>query len=390
LQKIMKKKLVILGSSGSIGKSALEVVEKNRERIDVVALSVHSSLDALQDQISRFCPQRVAITKKEAHEKFQKSFYAGSVHLADFEDGIAELINETDCDCVLNAVVGAAGLKASLETVRSGKRLALANKESMVAGGELINAEAAKTGAEIIPVDSEHSAIWQSLFSGDKKEIKRILLTGSGGPFREWPLEKFKSITKKQALNHPTWNMGPKITIDSATMMNKGLEIIEAARLYNISAEKIRVVIHPQSIVHSMVEFIDSSIIAQISAPDMKLPIAYAVFYPERVEGDFGYIDLAEAGTLTFAEPDFDKFPLLKLAWNVTERGGTVPAVYNAANEVAVEAFLKETIDFMQIPDIVIEAVEKHQTVENPSLDDILEADRWARKEATKAGGVKL
>ncbi len=390
MQKIMKKKLVILGSSGSIGKSALEVVEKNRERIDVVALSVHSSLDALQDQISRFCPQRVAITKKEAHEKFQKSFYAGSVHLADFEDGIAELINETDCDCVLNAVVGAAGLKASLETVRSGKRLALANKESMVAGGELINAEAAKTGAEIIPVDSEHSAIWQSLFSGDKKEIKRILLTGSGGPFREWPLEKFKSITKKQALNHPTWNMGPKITIDSATMMNKGLEIIEAARLYNISAEKIRVVIHPQSIVHSMVEFIDSSIIAQISAPDMKLPIAYAVFYPERVEGDFGYIDLAEAGTLTFAEPDFEKFPLLKLAWNVTERGGTVPAVYNAANEVAVEAFLKETIDFMQIPDIVIEAVEKHQTVENPSLDDILEADRWARKEATKAGGVKL
>jgi len=378
----MKKNLVILGSSGSIGTSALDVVAANAERLEVVGLSVHSNIELLKKQIEQFKPEFAVVTDPDAYRKFKTSFQSDKTTLLDPADGIEKLAELESADIVLNAVVGAAGLKASLRTVAAGKRLALANKESMVIGGSLINDTADRNDAEIIPVDSEHSAIWQSLFPGQKKEVKKILLTGSGGPFRTLPLSEFDKITKQQALDHPTWTMGPKITIDSATMMNKGLEILEAMGLFRVPVDKIEVVIHPQSVIHSMVEFIDSSIIGQLAGPDMRLPIAYAIFFPERVAGNYGYIKLTDIGRLEFFEPDFEKFALLKLAYDVAESGGTTPAVYNAANEVAVEAFLKETIEFRAIPDIIINCVAKHKTVKNPSLEEILAADDWARNTA--------
>ncbi len=383
----MIKRLSILGSTGSIGVSALDIFAKNRDRIELFGLSAFSNVELLLKQIEQYRPKFVTICNKIAYDKFKNSFHSNSTKLLEYETGIKYLTSDPDVDIVLNAIVGAAGLEASIETVKAGKRLALANKESMVIGGELINSFAKKYEAEIIPVDSEHSAIWQALVAGQKKEVRKILLTGSGGPFRELPINKFKSITKKQALNHPTWSMGPKITIDSATMMNKGLEIIEAVRLFDIPADKIEVVIHPESIIHSMVEYIDSSIIAQMSNPDMRLPISYALFYPERVFSDSAKINLAEAGKLTFFSPDFDKFPLLKLALGVAETGGSCAAVMNAANEIAVSAFLNDTIDFAQIPDIVINSVEKYKNIESPSLEEILEADRWGREKAKELVG---
>ncbi len=373
-----------MGSTGSIGISALEVVEQNADRIEIIGLSTHSNIKILVEQVRKFQPKFVAVTEEESYRKFKDINEADSTELFDFSDGITSLAMLGEADIILNGIVGAAGLKASLETVSAGKRLALANKESMVIGGDLIKSAALKTGAEIIPVDSEHSAIYQSLFSGKKKEVKRLILTASGGPFFGRPKSEFRSITREEALNHPTWNMGPKITIDSATMINKGLEIIEAMQLFDIPPEKIDVIIHPQSIIHSMVEFVDSSVIAQMSYPDMRLPIAYALFYPERLVGDFGRLDLAEVAQLTFINPDFEKFPLLKLAYKVAKIGGTAPAVYNAANEVAVEAFLNEVLDFWRIPDIIINTIDKHDAVENPSLEDILAADKWARTTAAE------
>jgi 1-deoxy-D-xylulose-5-phosphate reductoisomerase len=383
----MKKRLVILGSTGSIGRSALDVVEKNADRVDVVGLSTHTNIDLLKKQTERFRPRFVAVTDEDTYLRFNGVFSSEETRLVDFVGGVEHLATLDDADIVLNAVVGAAGLKASLEAVSKGKRLALANKESMVIGGSLINDTARKKGAEVIPVDSEHSAILQSLFSGQKKEVKRIILTGSGGPFRDMPLSDFKSITRQQALNHPTWKMGPKITVDSATMMNKGLEIIEAMHFFNVPADRIEVVIHPQSIVHSMVEFVDSSIIAQMSFPDMRLPIAYALFYPERVSSGNGRVDLTDVGQLTFSKPDFQKFPLLELAYRVARIGGTLPAVYNAANEIAVTAFLKDAIEFRRIPDIVIETVEDSDSADDPSYEEVTEADRWGRQKALELVG---
>lgn len=383
----MKKRLSILGSTGSIGVSALDIVENNRDRIELFGLSAFSNVELLNKQVEKYRPKFVTVGNKTAYDKFKKSFNSDRTTLLEYEAGLKYLVADPEVDIVLNAIVGAAGLEASIETVTAGKRLALANKESMVIGGELINSLAKKFSAEIIPVDSEHSAIWQALASGQKKEVRKILLTGSGGPFRELPLEKFKSITKEQALNHPTWKMGPKITIDSATMMNKGLEIIEAVRLFDIPADKIEVVIHPESIIHSMVEYVDSSIIAQMSNPDMRLPISYALFYPERVFSDSAKINLVKAGKLSFFSPDFEKFPLLGLALKVAETGGSSAAVMNAANEIAVSALLNDTIKFSKIPDIVINSVEKYKNIETPSLEEILEADRWGREKAKELAG---
>jgi len=385
-----KIKLVILGSTGSIGISALDVVEKNRDRIDIIGLSAHSNIRLLNEQVSKFRPKYVAVTDESSYREYNSIHDNNLTQLLDFGEAVSFLAKLDQADVILNGIVGAAGLKASLETVQSGKRLALANKESMVIGGQLINKAAKESGAEIIPVDSEHSAIWQALSAGKHKEVKRLILTASGGPFFSRPKSQFRTITKDEALNHPTWNMGPKITVDSATMINKGLEIIEAMRLFNIPSDQIDVIIHPQSIIHSMIEYVDSSMIAQMSSPDMKLPIAYALFYPERVVGDFGHLDLAEVGQLTFINPDFEKFPLLKLAYRVAETGGTAPAVYNAANEVAVEAFLNESLDFWRIPDIIIKTIDNHNAVKNPTLDEILAADNWARETAAKFEGVIL
>ncbi len=376
----MKKRLVILGSTGSIGKSALDVIASNKERIEVLGLSAHSNIDLLLKQIHDFRPSFVAVTDERTYAKFKNTFLLPSVELLGPPDGIEKLASLPEADIVLNAIVGAAGLSASLSAVRAGKRLALANKESMVIGGEMLNHLRKQTGAEIIPVDSEHSAIWQALGSGNRGEVKKIILTGSGGPFRELPLEEFGAITRERALSHPVWKMGPKITIDSATMMNKGLELLEAVQLFELSPEKIEIVIHPQSIVHSMVEFIDSSIIAQMSNPDMRLPIAYSLFYPKRIPSKNGQVNLIEIGSLTFEKPDYVKFPLLKAAYSVAKTGGTLPAVFNAANEVAVAAFLDNTIGFQKIPDIVINSMEKHNPVVNPSYQDIIEADSEGRR----------
>jgi 1-deoxy-D-xylulose-5-phosphate reductoisomerase len=268
---------------------------------------------------------------------------------------------------------------ASLETIKAGKFLALANKESLVVGGPLFEAEVVKSGGKLLPVDSEHSAIWQCLNAGKPVEVRNILLTASGGPFRERDKNTFKDITPEEALAHPTWKMGPKVTIDSATMMNKGLELIEAVWLFSVPPEKIKIVIHPQSIVHSMVEFVDSSIVAQLSSPDMKLPIAYALFWPDRLESDNGQIDLTSAGSLNFYEPDEDKFPALRLARQAAEMGGTAPAVLNAANEVAVEQFLAGNIGFTRITELIEQILVKHNVIDSPGLDDILKSDRHTR-----------
>ncbi len=375
----MRKRLVILGSTGSIGLSALDVVARHEERIEILALSAHTNADLLLRQVEKYKPQYVTLSDKTAWRQFKERYDSSVTELLPYEMGIETLASHPEADIILNAIVGAAGLKASLKAVEANKRLALANKESMVIGGPLLNEIAAKTKAEIIPVDSEHSAIWQALFSGQKKEVKKILLTGSGGPFRETPIEDFASITKEMALKHPTWNMGAKITIDSATMMNKALEIIEAVYLFDMPPEKIEVVIHPQSVIHSMVEFVDSSIIAQMSGPDMRLPIAYAIFYPERLPSKNGHCDLTEVGRLTFEKPNFEKFPVLSVAYEVAREGGTSAAVFNAANEAAVAAFLNDAVEFHRIPDIVINAVEKHRAITHPSLNEILEADNWAR-----------
>ncbi len=378
----MKKKLVILGSTGSIGVSALDVVAEHRDEIDLVGISGHTKANLVLKQAAEFHPKYIQMTDPEAWEAVERALTGGNIELLPYDKGVEYLIDKTDCDVILNAIVGAAGLKASLTTVKSGKRLALANKESMVVGGSLINAAADESGAEIIPVDSEHSAIWQALFCGQKEEVRKIILTGSGGPFRQTPASEFKEITKERALKHPTWNMGAKITIDSATMMNKSLEIIEAVNLFDVSPDMIELVIHPQSVIHSMVEFADRTVVAQLSSPDMRLPIAYAVFYPNRLPSEFGAADFAQIGQLTFEKPDFDKFPVLKLAFEIAGTGGTSAAVFNAANEVAVAAFLKDVIKFNRISDIIINTVQRHKLVENPSLEDIMIADGWARQTA--------
>ena len=283
-------------------------------------------------------------------------------------------------DIVLTAIVGAAGLHAVLAAANKGKRLAIANKEPLVIAGELLRKETKENGSVILPVDSEHSAVFQAMQSGSKEQVNKIILTASGGPFRDLPIEKFPEITKEMALNHPTWNMGNKITIDSATLANKGLEIIEAVALFSVPADKIKVVIHPQSIIHSMVEFIDSSVIAQLSQPDMRLPISYALFWPERQKSDYGQINWSKMADLTFEPPDFKKFKALKLAIDVAKTGGTAPALYNAGNEIAVNAFLNDYIKFTEITDIIEETLEKFEVVFNPGLDNILTADKNARE----------
>jgi len=377
-----RKKVVILGSTGSIGRSALDVIGQNGDRLEVLALTAHSSVELLRRQIDIFRPEYVVVTDPRAASELKAKLDPEKTRLLDSDTGLDQLVALEEADIILNAIVGAAGLKASLGALVAGKRLALANKESLVIGGELLREVRARSGAEIIPVDSEHSAIWQALFSGRMTEVKRIILTASGGPFRDLPPAEFENITRDDALRHPTWNMGPKITVDSATMMNKGLEIIEAMHLFAVPVDMIDVVIHPQSIIHSLVEFVDSSIVAQLSEPDMRLPIRYALFYPERIPGANGRLDLFDIDQLTFAKPDYGKFPLIELAYDVARIGGTAPTALNAANEIAVEAFLDNRLRFSQIPEVITRVVEQHRSVTGPSLDDILAADREARYKA--------
>jgi 1-deoxy-D-xylulose-5-phosphate reductoisomerase len=373
------KNIAILGSSGSIGKNALWVVSRFPEEFRVFGLSVHSDIETLDEQIEKFNPRIVCISGREAARSFHSKGVNESIDVYSEADGLENLASHPDADIVVNAVVGFAGLRSTLAAARAGKRIALANKESMVAGGDLVNRTVKDYDAEIIPVDSEHSAIFQCLKTGRKSEVRKLILTSSGGPFRKLPQEEFQKITVEQALAHPTWKMGKKITIDSATLMNKALEVIEAVYLFGVPPEKIEVVIHPQSVIHSMVEFTDGSIIAQLSRPDMRLPIQYALFYPERRELDVADLAFDKKFALDFEPPDENRFPSLRLARSALEMGKTAPTVLNAANEVAVEAFLNNRIPFREISEVVEHTLKNTYIEDSVSIEPIIKADKSGR-----------
>jgi 1-deoxy-D-xylulose-5-phosphate reductoisomerase len=375
------RNLVILGSTGSIGRNALDIVDRNPGKFRVVGLSANRNAELLAEQIHKFNPPYAVLNDGAGLSLLSQSVGSTKTQVMGAE-GIADLCSNPEVDTVLNAIVGFAGLKPTVMALSAGKRVALANKESMVAAGPLLNKIAGNNGGEIIPVDSEHSAIFQCLKSGNKNEVGRLILTSSGGPF--FRRENLAGITPEEALKHPTWNMGPKITIDSATLMNKGLEIIEAAYLFGMPPEKISVVIHPQSIIHSMVEYIDGSIIAQMSKPDMRLPIQYALFYPERVNLDIGQIDFAKLSTLEFYPPPLEKFRSLELAYRVVKEGGIRPAVYNAANEQAVAAFLANEIEFTQIFEVVEKTLDKIGRAGADNLEAIFVANERSSTLARK------
>ena len=374
------KRVAILGSTGSIGCNALEVIEHLGYRL--VALSGYRQLDKLAEQAKRFEVAAIGVADEKCHAEITSRLSQLKPQLYVGADGLSQMVTRDDVDVVLAAIVGSAGLAPVLAAVAAGKTVALANKESLVVAGSLLIPLARKSGAKIIPVDSEHSAVFQAMTCGKLHEVKRIILTASGGPFRSWPIEKIQSATLADALNHPTWRMGDKITIDSATMFNKALEIIEACWLFDVPAERIKVVIHPQSVVHSMVEYVDGSVIAQLSPPDMRTPIQYALTYPDRMEGISRRMDWEKKFALDFEPPDPEKFGALKLAYDVAKRRATYGAVLNAANEAAVSAFVAGKIPFGMICQTVEHTIAAHRPVAQPSLDDLLVADQWARREA--------
>ncbi len=380
----MAKQIAILGSTGSIGKNALRVIDGLGPEYRIVALSAHSNVQLLAEQARRYKPAYVAVTNADYAEQFYELSSQMDAEILVGPNGLVEIAELEEVDVVVAAVVGAAGLPAVLAAARKGKRLALANKEPLVIAGELLKREAAKNGATILPVDSEHSAIFQAMQSGRREEVNRIILTASGGPFREANAEDIRNVTLEQALAHPVWDMGPKISVDSATMMNKAFEIIEAHWLFDMPVEKIEVLIHPESIVHSLVEFVDGSMIAQLSEPDMCLPIQYALTHPARVAGIARRLRLEELGRLTFEKPNLETFRALPLGYEVARTGGTAAVVFNAANEAAVEEFLAGRIKFANIVELIEHCLNKHSVRTRVSLDELLEADAWARREVTE------
>jgi 1-deoxy-D-xylulose-5-phosphate reductoisomerase len=364
------KRLAILGSTGSIGVSTLEIVAEHPDCFEVVALTAGRNLALLEEQIALFRPRLVAVPDQLNAERLRERIGAGGPQVLYGTAGLISCAVETPADMVVSAIVGAAGLEPTLAAIQAGRDVALANKETLVIAGELVMSAAAESGCRLFPVDSEHSAIFQSLEGHRKADVRRLILTASGGPFRNW------------SLAHPNWTMGRKITIDSATMMNKGLEVIEAHWLFNVPVEKIDVHIHPESIVHSLVEYVDGALLAQLGIPDMKTPIAYALTYPERLPLELPALDLCRLGQLNFAAPNSQCFPCLGLAYEAIKRGGTTPAVLNAANELAVDAFLHDKVGFLDIPRIIGSVVEKHSNSAASSLEQILSADAWARQNA--------
>ena len=375
------KRVILLGSSGSIGESTCKVARALPDKMKIVGLGVAKSTERLLEQAKEFGVKALAVSDPQAAEKVKSKLPAGSKFFPGAE-GLARMVEETDADMVLVAIVGTAGLAPALAALRSGKDLAVASKEILVLAGSAVMAEAKKRKRQVLPVDSEHNAIFQCLQGANEKEVRKVILTASGGPFRQSRAAELEKVTVAQALKHPTWSMGKKITIDSATMFNKGLEMIEAHWLFGLPMKQVEVVVHPQSIVHSMVEFIDGSVLAQLSVTDMCFPIQYAVTFPERMPSGLPPLDLAKLGSLTFEAPDEKRFPALRLAREAGEAGGTLPGVFNAANEVAVEAFLAEQISFPRIWGMVEEVMQKHSTLSSPDLEAIIEADRWARSEA--------
>ena len=379
------KRIAVLGSTGSIGCNTLDVVEHLGQGYRITALSGHTQADKLVEQARRHRPAAVAVTDPETAAAVGPVLRDLGAAVLSGPDGLVELVRRADVDVVVAAVVGAAGLPAALATVEAGKTLALANKESLVCAGSLLMPLARAKGVAILPVDSEHSAVFQAMQCGRAHEVKRVILTASGGPFRTASAERIENATVADALNHPTWKMGGKITIDSATMFNKALELIEACWLFDLPADRIEVVVHPESVVHSMVEFVDGSVLAQLSPPDMRTPIQYALTYPERVSGPSKRLDLTEAFSLRFEPPDFDRFPALSMAYEVARAGGTAGVVLNAANEAAVAAFLGGSIRFGEISRLVRLTLDRHAVQAGPSLDELMRADQWARDTVAEA-----
>ncbi len=377
--------LTILGATGSIGKNTLAVVDRFPDQFCVKALTAKNNIARLAEQIKQFSPElSVVYTEKDANLLKELLPSDNRTEIMFGEDGYRAAAVHQDVDTVVSAVVGAAGLLPTLAAISAGKHIALANKETLVMAGDIVMQRAREKNISILPVDSEHSAIFQCLAGNRKKDLKKILLTASGGPFFNLPADQFEFITPENALAHPTWEMGKKISIDSATLMNKGLEVIEAKHLFDVSHQKIEVVIHPQSIIHSMVAYIDGSVIAQLGTPDMKGAIACALSWPERLPLDLPLPDFAGIGSLTFDTPDMIKFPCLAYAFSACETGGTMPCVLNAANEVAVAAFLNKYIGFVQIPEVIDHTMGRHNVVTTPEIEEIVLADKWARKTAGK------
>src|SRR5579859_625593 len=377
------KNVVLLGSTGSIGTSTVKVADDLPDQIRLLGLAAGNNLELLLEQARRHQPAVVSILDPEK-AKVARDALGTSAEVYCGQEGLLKLATLPEADIVLIAIVGTAGLQPALAAIRAGKDIAVASKEILVMAGEIVMSEARKHGVRVLAVDSEHSAIFQCLDGKPPDSVRCLWLTASGGPFRNTPKEEFSNITVERALKHPSWVMGRKITIDSATLFNKGLEMIEARWLFAIEIDRVSVIVHPQSVIHSMVEFVDGSMLAQLSAPDMCLPIQYALTYPERAPSERVQTNLAKLGTLTFEEPDPQRFPSLELARRAGEVGGTLPAVLNAANEVAVEAFVNHRINFPQISETVRRTLERHQVVSHPSLDQILAADSWARKEAQR------
>ena len=376
------KKILILGSTGSIGVNALNVIRQYPEKFKIEAFTVNSRIDLLEPQINEFRPRVVVVKEEKPAEELRKKFKNECEVLSGI-DGLCRAAAECEYDILIGAMVGFAGLAPTIEAIKRGKRIALANKETLVVGGELVTNLCKKHKAELIPVDSEHSAIYQCLIGENKKEVEKLIITASGGPFLNKQKIELENVTVDEALNHPNWKMGNKITIDSASMMNKGLEVIEAHWLFGLPKNKIEVVIHPQSIVHSMVQFVDGSIKAQMGIPDMKLPIQYALTYPERFENKFERTDLPRISHLSFFEPDFDKYECLRMAYETLDAGGTTPCIMNAANEIAVDKFLNRKIKFSQIPALIEKALNKIENHKEPDLNTIFECDKETREFVT-------
>ena len=377
------KKISLLGSTGSIGTNVLDVIERNPEQFQILGMSAGNNVDLFAKQIRKFKPRVVALFDTKKIPTLKERIADLDIEILSGEEGTIAVATLPEADVVVSGVMGSAGLLPAIHALKSGKNLALANKETLVIAGELVLREAKKTNSQIIPIDSEHSAIFQVL-NGEKKErIKKIILTASGGPFRTFSFDQMETVTVKDALKHPNWDMGAKITIDSSTMMNKGLEYIEAKWLFGVNTP-VEIIVHAQSIIHSMIEFVDTSILAQLGIPDMRVPIAYALTYPDRFECDLPSLDLTTMGNLTFEAPDFERFPCLQLAIDAMEIGKTMPAVLNAANEIAVQAFLDELISYKDIAELIRMVMQNHNPSPLKELQDVLIADRWAREETTK------
>lgn len=385
----MAKTVAILGSTGSIGRQAVEVIGKHPQEFTVCALAAGENVAEMAKQIEALRPSLVSMATEAAARELRE-IVGNRVDIEVGEQGLLAVATHPQAELVLSAVVGARGLAPTLAAIETGKTIALANKETLVAAGHVVMERARAKGVSILPVDSEHSAIFQCLHGEEKRNIRRIILTASGGPFREWSREEMAHVRVEDALHHPNWSMGAKITLDSATLLNKGLEVIEAHWLFHLPYEQIDVLIHPQSIVHSLVEFKDCALLAQLGVPDMKVPIQYALTYPQRREADWPRLDLAQVGQLTFFPPDVVRFPCLQLAYEAGRTGGSMPAVLNAANEAAGTLFLEGKIGFLQIEDLISRVMDRHRVVPDPVLEEILAADAWARVEVQRVAAERI